>query len=122
MNGTASHTGSTPMALRSDALAAASEVVLLAEGIANDSRHRGARCTVGRLEVSPGSITTIPGEVRMFVDVRDTDSDRQRDTADEIVRRARMLCDRRGVQISARLVSDASVMRHLSFCPDRSEE
>lgn len=108
LKGTASHTGSTPMELRSDALAAAAEVVLLTEGIANDPRHRGTRCTVGKLEVSPGSITTIPGEVTMFVDVRDIDSGRQRDTADEIVRRARMMSSRRGVQLSTRLLSDAS--------------
>lgn len=108
IEGTASHTGSTPMDLRADALAAASEVVLIAEEIANDTYHRGTRCTVGRLHVEPGSITTIPGRVAMSVDVRDVDSSRQRDTADEIVRRARKVCNRRGVQMSVHLMSDAS--------------
>lgn len=108
LKGTASHTGSTPMDMRSDALAAAAEVVLLTESIANDLRHRGTRCTVGKLQVSPGSITTIPGEVSLFVDVRDIDSGRQRDTADEIVRRARVMTSRRDVQLSTRLLSDVS--------------
>lgn len=108
IQGQASHTGSTPMTLRSDALAAAAEVVLTAEQIALDPQHRGTRCTVGRLDVTPGSITTIPGEVTLAVDVRDIDSCRQRDTATEIVRRARRVCERRGVRLSARLLSDAS--------------
>lgn len=107
-DGQASHTGSTPMSLRHDALAAAAEVVLLAEEIATDPSHRGTRCTVGKLEVSPGSITTIPGHVRLWVDVRDVDSGRQRETADEIVRRARLKCKDRGVTLTPRLLSDSS--------------
>jgi len=108
VDGRASHTGSTPMSLRADALCAAAEVVLLCEEIANDPRHRGTRCTVGKLEVTPGSITTIPGEVMLAVDVRDVDSGRQRDTANEVVGRSRDICRRRGVELSARLLSDAS--------------
>lgn len=108
IHGRASHTGSTPMHLRADALTAAAEVILLAEQIANDPRHRGTRCTVGKVQVRPGSITTIPGEVVLTVDVRDVDSGRQRDTADEIVRRARSLCEARGVELEPRLLSDAS--------------
>lgn len=108
VNGVASHTGSTPMHLRSDALTAAAEIVLLAEEIAKDSRHRGTRCTVGKLEVQPGSLTTIPGQVKLAVDVRDVDSGRQRDTANEIVRRSRLVCARRSVGLSVRLLSDAS--------------
>lgn len=108
ITGTASHTGSTPMDLRHDALAAAAEIVLLAEEVANDARHRGTRCTVGRLSVRPGSLTTIPGEVVLAVDVRDVDSGRQRETANEIVHRARRVCERRGVDLQPHLLSDAS--------------
>lgn len=108
ISGHASHTGSTPMHLRADALTAAAEVILSAEQIANDPRHRGTRCTVGKVQVRPGSITTIPGEVVLTVDVRDVDSGRQRDTADEIVRRARSSCEARGVEVEPRLLSDAS--------------
>lgn len=108
VTGTASHTGSTPMGLRHDALTAAASIVLLAEQIATDPQHRGTRCTVGKLQVRPGSITTIPGEVVLSVDVRDIDSGRQRDTANEIVRRARLLCHDRGTELDARLLSDAS--------------
>ncbi len=108
VTGRASHTGSTPMSLRADALCAAAELVLLCEEIATDPRHRGTRCTVGKLDVRPGSITTIPGQVSLAVDVRDVDSSRQRDTANEVVSRGRDICLRRDVELTARLLSDAS--------------
>ncbi|GAA3928964.1 Zn-dependent hydrolase [Actinomadura viridis] len=108
LTGRASHTGGTPMHHRADALAAAAECVLLAERLANDPRHRGTRATVGRLDVAPGSITTIPGEVTMSVDIRDVDSDRQRETAAEFVARSRELCDRRGIGLRAEELADAS--------------
>lgn len=107
-SGVASHTGSTPMTLRHDALAAAAEVILTAERLANDPQHRGTRCTIGKIDVGPGSITTIPGAVTAWIDVRDIDSRRQRDTANELVRRARAICTRRGVELSTKLLSDAS--------------
>ncbi|MQA02479.1 MAG: hydantoinase/carbamoylase family amidase [Streptosporangiales bacterium] len=108
LDGQPSHTGGTPMLGRSDALAAAAEAVLVAEQLALDPRHRGTRATVGRLEVSPGSITTIPGQVVLAVDVRDVDADRQRATAAEIVRRVRAVCDRRRVGLGVRLLGDTS--------------
>lgn len=108
ITGQASHTGATPMNQRSDALAAAAEVVLLAESIANDVKHHGTRATVGKLDLRPGSITTIPGFTRLAVDVRDVDSDRQRHTATELVTRAQAICDRRGVQMAFNILADAS--------------
>jgi allantoate deiminase/N-carbamoyl-L-amino-acid hydrolase len=108
LSGTASHTGATPMALRADALAAAAEIVLTAESLANDVRHRGTRATVGRLDVHPGSVTTIPGNASMTVDVRDIDSDRQRWTALEVVRRSQAICDRRGVRLEVTVMGDTS--------------
>jgi allantoate deiminase len=108
VTGQPSHSGGTPMGLRADALTAAAEIILLAERLATDPRHRGTRATVGRLTVHPGSITTIPGRVRFSIDVRDIDSDRQRETATEIIQRARAVCDRRGVRLSVQVIGDSS--------------
>ena len=107
-DGQAQHSGGTPMALRADALVAASEVVLAGERLASDVRHRGTRVTVGRLQVHPNSITTIPGRVELSVDVRDIDSDRQRATAAEILDEAHEIGDRRGVVVSGALLADSS--------------
>jgi allantoate deiminase len=106
--GRASHTGGTPMDVRADALAAAAEIVLLAERVATDAQHRGTRATVGQLTVKPNAVTTIPGHVRLTVDVRDVDSDRQRSTALQIVREANDICLRRGVGMTPQLAGDIS--------------
>jgi len=106
--GRAEHSGGTPMELRRDAMAAAAEIILGVEGLANDHRHRGTRATVGRLEVRPNNITTIPGRVNFAVDVRDVDTDRQRAAAREIVERAYWICERRGVELRVEVMADTS--------------
>ncbi len=108
LRGVASHSGATPMHLRQDALAAAAECVLEGERIANDPQHCGTRVTVGRLEVLPGSITTIPGIVRFTVDVRDLDSDRQRCTARALASCYAVIAGRRGIEITAEAIGDTS--------------
>jgi hydantoinase/carbamoylase family amidase len=108
VHGQAQHSGGTPMSLRTDALAAASEMVLFAERLANDPHYRGTRATIGRLDVFPNSITTIPGIVRFVLDVRDTDGPRQRKAASEIVRGFQQLCERRGVELDFDVIADTS--------------
>jgi allantoate deiminase len=108
VRGRADHSGGTPMSLRADALMAAAEIALTVESLATDPRHRGTRATVGRLDVSPNSITTIPGRVTMVVDVRDVDSDRQRLAASELAQRAHWICERRGVGLNIEVIADTS--------------
>ncbi|MBI2756243.1 MAG: Zn-dependent hydrolase [Chloroflexi bacterium] len=108
LHGRADHSGGTPMDVRADALVAAADVVVAAEGLATDPRHRGTRATVGRLDVYPNSITTIPGRVTLTVDVRDVDSDRQRAAAAEITQIAAHICQRRGVRLEAEVIADTS--------------
>jgi allantoate deiminase len=108
VRGRADHSGGTPMSSRSDALMAAAEIALTVESLATDPRHRGTRATVGRLDVSPNSITTIPGRVTMVADIRDVDSDRQRLAASEIVQRAHWISERRGVGLEVEVIADTS--------------
>lgn len=108
ITGRASHTGGTPMHLRADALAAAAEIVLVAEELAKDSRHHGTRITVGKLDVHPGSITTIPGHCQLHIDVRDTDAERQRLSTTELIARAYEIAGARETGISMEVLADAS--------------
>ena len=64
--GTAGHAGTTPMAGRSDALAAAAELVLAIEEIGRASPDLVA--TVGVLDAEPGAMNVIPG--RVVLDLR----------------------------------------------------
>jgi allantoate deiminase len=106
LTGRASHSGGTPMHLRADALTAAAEIMLLIESLANEPRYDATRATVGKIDVTPNSITTIAGAAKLWVDVRDLDPDRQRRAAAEIVTRATASCGRRGVTLKAHQLAD----------------
>lgn len=100
------HSGATPMPLRSDALVGASEFVVECERRAMALRTTVA--TVGQLEVEPGSFTTVPGAASISLDVRDVDSQCQRELAEDLLDRAVRIAARRGLEVSAVLVSDQS--------------
>lgn len=69
VQGMEAHAGPTPMALRRDALLAASELVAEVNRMALE-RAPHARGTVGALEVFPNSRNVIPGKVSLSVDLR----------------------------------------------------
>ncbi len=65
--GAASHAGTTPMDMRSDAGLAAAEAALEVERIAAAAGGVG---TVGEVRLDPGALTVIPGEAEISVDIR----------------------------------------------------
>ncbi|MGA0561323.1 Zn-dependent hydrolase [Ancylobacter sp. VNQ12] len=71
VTGRAAHAGTTPMALRRDALCAAAELMLEARRVA---RTHGALATVGEIGVVQASRNVVPGEVRLTLDLRHPDS------------------------------------------------
>jgi N-carbamoyl-L-amino-acid hydrolase len=68
IEGTADHSGGTPMSVRKDALNGAAEIVLGLEQLAKNTKSSVG--TVGILNVYPGAVHTIPGEVVFYVDIR----------------------------------------------------
>ncbi len=85
LRGSATHSGATPMDLRRDALAGASEVVLEVERLARASRSGSTVGTVGVLRVSPGAVNIVPGEVQMDIDIRDSDITARTEVVDELL-------------------------------------
>jgi N-carbamoyl-L-amino-acid hydrolase len=73
IEGHASHAGTTPMSMRSDALVAAAELVLSINTLGNQPGDQVA--TVGQMALSPNVANTIPGKVEMSLDIRDLDND-----------------------------------------------
>ena len=63
------HAGTTPMDARSDSLVAAARMVVELEALGL-AHAPDARVTVGRLDVSPNSGSTIPGGTRLNIDLR----------------------------------------------------
>ena len=101
--GRADHSGATPMELRADALAGASEIVLAAEAL--EREYRSTVATVGRIEVLPNNVTTVPGEVTVWVDVRDVDADQQRRAARRICERVTEIAERRSLRLAHEVLS-----------------
>ena len=105
VKGTAGHAGTVPMDARADALAAASECVLLIESTAN--RHPLTVATVGQISAAPGATNVIPGEVSFSVDVRAADDKIRRAALKEIKFRLKNIARLRGVEIEMVQTHDA---------------
>lgn len=93
--GKAGHAGTTPMALRRDALAGAAEFMTGVEAIAR--RTPGLVATVGALTVAPGAANVIPGEVIHTLDVRQARDSVRRAALMQIGRLATRVARRRGL-------------------------
>jgi len=71
-HGQEAHSGSTPMNVRKDALAAAAKLALEIRSIAQ--KHPDAVCTMGSLKTYPGIVTAIVGRCEATLDQRDLDA------------------------------------------------
>lgn len=96
LTGVASHAGTTPMAMRKDAAAAAAEIVLLVEQRCGQAPSLVG--TVGQLQVPNGSVNVIPGACRLSLDIRAAD-DATRDAAVvDILQGIEAICARRCIE------------------------
>jgi beta-ureidopropionase / N-carbamoyl-L-amino-acid hydrolase len=71
-HGQEAHSGSTPMRVRRDALAAAAKLALEIRSIAK--RHPDAVATMGSVKTFPGIVTAVVGRCETTLDMRDLDS------------------------------------------------
>jgi hydantoinase/carbamoylase family amidase len=94
--GQAAHAGSTPMRLRSDALAAASRFVL---AVRESAVARGGVATVGSARVLPGIPTAIPGEAVLVLDQRHGDTDGLGAMLADSRAAAQAICSEEGVDV-----------------------
>jgi beta-ureidopropionase / N-carbamoyl-L-amino-acid hydrolase len=70
-HGQEAHSGSTPMADRRDALAAAAKLALEIRAIAG--KHSDSVCTMGSVKTFPGIVTAVVGRCECTLDQRDLD-------------------------------------------------
>lgn len=97
VTGLAGHAGTVPMGARQDALAAASEMVLLVER--HCETHAGLVGTVGKLAVQPGASNVIPQDVEFTIDVRSPDDTLRRDAVAALVAGFEDIARRRKVAV-----------------------
>jgi allantoate deiminase len=108
IDGMAGHSGTVPMRLRQDALAAAAECVLAAERIATGVPD--AVATVGQLAPSPGATNVIAGRAVFSLDVRSP-----RD-ADRAAVAAAILAECRAIAARRRVTIDIVQTHELASC------
>jgi len=102
--GRVAHAGETPAAERRDALCAAAETVLLAERLGQRYAPE-TTATAGTLEIRPNSLTSIPGEAEVGLDVRGIRFGHAQLLLEELLGRAREAAEKRGVRLEERPLS-----------------
>jgi ureidoglycolate amidohydrolase len=105
IEGSGGHAGGVLMPDRHDALCAAAELILAIESAALASGALDTVATVGICDVFPGAVNSIPSQVRLSVDIRDTDLQRR----DLVMRAVQTACDsvsgKRQVSIHSELLN-----------------
>jgi allantoate deiminase len=108
LEGQANHAGTTPMNLRHDALAGASEWIGAVEREAR--AVPGAVATVGRVNVSPGASNVIPGSAATSLDVRHPSDDVRHDLVIRLLRCADQIAASRRLRVSWELRLDQAAV------------
>jgi N-carbamoyl-L-amino-acid hydrolase len=98
VQGRSDHSGNTPMAMRRDALAGASEIVLGVEALVQQAGEHTVG-TVGECHVHPGAMNVIPGSVELSVDIRDTNADSKQIAVDGLKELVTQIAERRQLKI-----------------------
>jgi len=94
--GEAGHAGNTPMEDRQDALVATSEFIVEVNKLPA-SISESAVATVGRQFVEPNGVNVIPGQVTLYVDVRDIHLETRDQLVNEIIFMARRIAEKHQV-------------------------
>jgi ureidoglycolate amidohydrolase len=121
IGGEGGHAGGVLMPARKDAFCAAAELVLAVESAAKSTGAGDTVATVGVCEVFPGAINSIPSEVRLEVDVRDTNEVRRDGVLAQIHNTCADVAKRRGVAVKTETINadtpaecDAGVVESLT--------
>lgn len=106
LEGQPNHAGTTPMALRRDALVAAAQFVVDAEAIAREEEN--AVGTVGYLIHRPNMANVVPGKAELIVEMRSIDPQVIDRIGQRLQQRAEQIARERGISITTNLLTDAA--------------
>jgi len=105
IEGSGGHAGGVLMPDRHDALCAAAELILAIESAARTSGAIDTVATVGICDVFPGAVNSIPSQVRLSVDIRDTDLPRRNLVIRVLQRACDSVSEKRQVSIHSELLN-----------------
>jgi ureidoglycolate amidohydrolase len=99
IEGEGGHAGGVLMPDRKDAFCAAAEIVLAVEERARATGSIDTCGTIGKCQIYPGAVNSIPSRVEMDVDIRDTDEQRRNRVLREIEHACAQVAARRKLQV-----------------------
>lgn len=103
--GKASHSGTTPMNMRHDAFLGAAEIALGMEQAAQAEQAYGTVATVGVVDVQPGAMNVVPGEVEMKVDIRSTSVESRQRVVESLFETIAFVTEKRQLEIVQKEIS-----------------
>ncbi len=105
VTGEGGHAGAVLMPRRRDALSATTEMVQTIEKLALGSKSPDLVATVGRLEVHPGAINSIPSRVAFTLDLRDIDGENRDQVLSAIQETVKLIAAKRHVTVKTRILN-----------------
>ncbi len=103
--GKASHSGTTPMDMRKDALLGAAEIALELEKAAQLEKAHGTVATVGVLDIPSGAMNVVPGEVELKIDIRSTSTDSRQHVVNHVYEIISSVKQKRQLDIDCEVIS-----------------
>ncbi|QLK85373.1 M20 family metallo-hydrolase [Staphylococcus sp. 17KM0847] len=100
LTGTTSHSGSTPMPMRKDAMTCGAEIIVNVESIANQYHQDGIVATVGGVDVTPNTMNAVPGDVTLLIDIRGIDKEVRSTVAHEIKTMIEQITQNRKIDVA----------------------
>jgi len=118
IHGMQNHSGTTPMHLRSDALAAAASLILAVESLCANSHD--VRGTVATINNEPNIINAIPGVVQLGIDLRSGNSMERNSIHQALGKQIKCIAEQRHVHITQQVITQdepvtmsASLLKHM---------
>ncbi len=105
VTGQGGHAGGVLMPDRRDALCAVAEMIAAIEECALQSASPDLVATVGKMEVHPGAVNSIPRRVRFTLDLRDIDGANRDRVLAEILDQTNSIAARRKVEVESTVLN-----------------
>jgi ureidoglycolate amidohydrolase len=99
IQGEGGHAGTVLMPDRKDAFTAAAELALAIESLTCKTGGINTVATIGKCDVFPGAVNSIPSRVRLTLDLRDTDGPRRDAVLGRVLHACSEIASRRGLKI-----------------------
>lgn len=106
VTGQASHSGTTSMDIRKDALTGASEIILSIEEAARKEKDSGTVATAGAIKITPGAINVVPGYCVIDIDIRSRDIQSRKKVLDLIQQKGQEIEKIRKLKIQFDVLSE----------------